>query len=87
MQESKLDLLRQAIAQGDTPQVLPKHFVSLPSEDAYTGHPTGSSGGFAQRIHPLLVQRISEFVVAGITDTGVVRRSLRFYVTNTLCKN
>ena len=37
-------------------------------------------------MHPLLAQRISEFVAAGITDTSTVRRSLRFYVTNTLCK-
>ena len=86
LQERKLELLRQAIAQGDTPKVLPKHFVSLPGEDAHTGHPTGSSGGFAQRIHPLLAQRISELVAAGITDTSEVRRSLRFYVTNTLCQ-
>ena len=49
-------------------------------------HPTGSSGGFAQRIHPLLAQRNSELVAAGITDTSEVRRSLRFYITNTLCQ-
>lgn len=58
MQEHNLNLLRQAIAQGDTPKVNPKHFVLLPTEDAHTGHPTGSSRGFAQRIHLLLAQKI-----------------------------
>ena len=43
-------------------------FVSLPSEAAHSGHPTGSSGGYAQRIHPLLSDQISQLVAAGITN-------------------
>ena len=61
-------------------------FVFLPSEAAHSGHPTSSSGGYAQRIHPLLSDQISQLVAAGITDTNEVKRSLRFFVTNTLCK-
>ena len=62
------------------------NILSLPSEAAHSGHPTGSSGGYAQRIHLLLSDQISQLVAAGITDTNEVRKSLRCYVTNTLCK-
>ena len=86
LQENQLELLRKAIAEGDDICKVSKYFVSLPSEAAHSGHPTGSSGGYAQRIHPLLSDKISQLVAAGITDTNEVRRSLRFYVTNTLCK-
>ena len=86
LQENQLELLRKAIAKGDDIRTISKYFVCLPSEAAHSGHPTGSSGGFAQRIHPLLSEKISQLVAAGITDTNEVRRSLRFYVTNTLCK-
>ena len=86
LQESQLELLRKAIAKGDDICKISKYFVSLPSEAAHSGHPTGSSGGYAQRIHPLLSDQISQLVAAGITDTNEVKRSLRFYVTNTLCK-
>ena len=86
LRKNKLELLRQAIAKGDEIHTIAKYFVSLPLEAAHSGHPTGSSGGFAQRIHPLLSEKISELVAAGITETNEVRRSLRFYVTNTLCK-
>jgi len=30
--------------------------------------------------------KISQLVAAGITDTNVVKRSLRFYISNTLCR-
>ena len=49
LQESQLELLRKAIAKRDE---ICKNFVSLPSEAAHSGHPTGSSGGYAQKIHP-----------------------------------
>ena len=49
----------------------------------HSGHP---SGGFAQRIYPLLSDKISQLVAEGIKNTNEVRRSLRFYVTNTLRK-
>ena len=36
--------------------------------------------------NPLLSDQIFQLVAARITDTNEVKRSLRFYVTNTLCK-
>jgi len=81
LQENQLELLRKAIAKGDDICTISKYFVCLPSEATHSGHPTASSGGFAQRIHPLLSEKISQLVVAGITDTNEVRRSLRCYVT------
>ena len=81
LQESQLELLQKAIAKGDDICKISKYFVSLPSEAAHSGHPTGSSGGYAQRIHPLLSDQMSQLVAAGITDTNEAKRSLRFYVT------
>ena len=86
LQANQLELLRKAIARGDEIQTTTKYFISLPSEAAHSGHPTGNCAGFAQRIHPLLSGKICELVVAGITDTNEVQRSLRFYANNTLCK-
>ena len=41
---------------------------------------------FAQRIHPLVTQKITELVSSGITDTGEVKRHLHFYVTKSVPK-
>ena len=42
--------------------------------------------GFAQRIHPLVTQKITELVSSGLTDIGEVKRHLHFYVTKTVPK-
>ena len=75
----QLELLQKTFAKGDDICTNSYYFVSLPSEVVHSGHPTGSSGGFA---HPLLSDKISQVVAAGITDTNEVRRSLRFCVTD-----
>ena len=64
-----------------------KYFVSLPSIDAHSGHPLGCDAcGFAQQIHPLVTQKITELVSSGITDIGEVKRHLHFYLTKTVPK-
>ena len=50
----------------------------MPSTEAHSRHPLGN-----QRIHPLLVAKITEMVLDGITNTAEVKRSLQFY-TNTI---
>ena len=39
----------------------------------------------AQKVNPLIAQKISELVQDGITDTHEVRRVLNHYVRTTLC--
>ena len=86
VQENQLGQLRTALTTNCAIKVISKFFVSLPSEDAHSGHPIGSHGGFSQRIHPRLIQEISELVSAGITEKCEVKRALRYFVTNTLSK-
>ena len=44
-------------------------FISLPAGSAHSGHPTESAGIFAQKLHPLVSQKILEMVRSGISDT------------------
>lgn len=55
----------------------------MPSTEAHSGHPLGNNAMYSQRIHPLLVAKITEMVLDGITNTAEVKRLLRFY-TNTI---
>ena len=63
-----------------------QYFVSLPKESAHTGHPTGHCSGFSQRIHPLLIEQITDLVSAGITSLSAVKKLLHHYVRTTLAK-
>ena len=56
----------------------------MPSEEAHSGHPVGSNAMYSQRIHPLLVTKITEMALEGITNTTEVKRSLRFYANTVL---
>ena len=63
-----------------------KHFVSLPSEGAHSGHPIGRSSKaiFSQKLHPKVTAKITEMVQSGITETAEVKRSLKYYVDRIL---
>ena len=87
LQEEILEQLRQDLASGKAVQMERKYSVSLPTEEAHSGHPTGHCSGFSQRIHPLLIEQITELVSAGITNTGEVKRLQRHYTRNTLAKH
>ena len=63
---------------------LPKYYVKLPSKDAHNDHMVGAAGGYAQKLDPLIIQKIHEMVSTGITDTAEVKRGLRMYVTSKL---
>ena len=84
-QQTTLNKLRQVLESGEQVNTKHKYFVSLPSIHAHGGHPLGTDAcGFAQRIHPLLTNKISELVASGITDTAEVKRHIQFYVRNTI---
>ena len=87
IQQNALDKLCKALESGEKVNMDTKYFISLPSIDAHSGHSLGCDAcGFAQRIHPLVTQKITELVSSGITDIGKVKRHLHFYVTKTVPK-
>ena len=61
--------------------------VSLPTEDAHTGHLTGNGpAGFSQRVNEAVAAKSLELVAEGITEIHEVRRFLRHYVMHDLCR-
>ena len=83
IKEEKLQAAREAIAIGGV-KTVPKYFVSLPTEQAHDGHPVGEAASFCQRIHPIILNKISELVSSGIDETKEVQRALNHYVKHTL---
>lgn len=62
-----------------------KYFVLLPTKQAHENfHPTLGVAGFAQRVHPKIIERINELVGGGITDVQEVKRALRHYIIHAL---
>ena len=86
LQEERINSLRTELAKGQPVQTLTKYFISLPSEEAHSGHPNGQPAVYGQKLHPLVAQKIAEMVAAGIVDTTEVKRSLKYYVNNFLSK-
>ena len=39
-----------------------KHFVSLPTAEAHSGHICDTFSNLLQHMHPIILQKISEFV-------------------------
>lgn len=46
--------------------------MSLPTEEAHHGHPTGEQAGFAQRVHPGIIAKIKELVSVAVGVTNVM---------------
>lgn len=62
-------------------------FISLPSEHAHSGHPTGKGvAGFSQRMNDKVAAKIVEIVAEGITEDIQVQNLLH-YVVHDLCKD
>ena len=81
LKQEKLQELYKALSSGKELTRVKKFFVSLPTEAAHTGHIVGAKGGFAQRMHPRLTQKVMEIVLTGITEPTEVKRALRHYFT------
>lgn len=70
LQKNQLKSLREALVhKSDTVEVCTKYWISMPSIDSHCGHPVEEKAVFGQRIHPLLVSKITEMVMAGITKS------------------
>jgi len=86
LRKSREDLLasaREAIKAGLAKSTT-KHFMSLPTQDAHSGHPVDKNASFCQRVNPIIISKISEFVSSGITETKEVQRVLNNYVKHNL---
>ena len=87
LKEKKMNALKLELVKNPT-TVATKlmSYVSLPMEEAHTGHPTGGGvAGFSQRVNSQVAARIAEIVAEGITDKSQVQTSLRHYVMHELC--
>lgn len=82
LRQEKLSKLKENIHAKNPIKTIIKHFVSLPSEAAHSGHPTGQSSNavFSQKLHPKVTSKITEMVHSGITETAEVKRSLKYYL-------
>ena len=69
-------------------QTIDKYFISLPTEEAHhQTHPTGASVALAQKVHPQVISKIHELVLAGVSESIKMKHHLKYYVTNCLCKD
>ena len=57
-----------------------RYFLSLPTWESHTKHPTDEVSGYVQKVHPLIAQKISEFVSESMTEVNEVKRALRQYI-------
>ena len=87
LQEEQLRMLREEIAAKKQIKTSMKFFISLPAESAHSRHPTGPAGIFAQKLHPLVSQKILEMVRSGITDSNEIKRCLKYYVDTIIAKD
>ena len=85
--QDTLEALKTALSAGSSAvKTNFKYYISLPCEKAHCNHPTGEAAGFAQKLHPLVISKISDMVSAGITNVTDIKRSLRWYVRHELTK-
>ena len=86
LREGKLKELKTKWNSANPPIAKMKYYVSLPKCDSHSNHPIGSEAIYAQKMHPKISQKLTEMVSCGITDAAEVRRSLRYFVNHSLCK-
>ena len=63
-----------------------RYLVSLPTQEAHHGHPTGEQAGFVQRVHPGIIAKIKELVSVGVTNVMEIKRCLRLHVKEVISK-
>lgn len=87
MRATKLRQLSEAIKNEKHVEVKRMYHISLPTNDVHIGHKCGEESGMAQRIHPMLTQKIASLVREGATNPQEIRRALREYVRSELKEN
>ena len=86
LKDEKIKELQKMLHTQSPVKTQVKYFVSFPSNEAHSGHSIGQEAVHSQKVHPQVTQKIMEMVTSGMTDTAEVRRSLKYYVDNFLCK-
>ena len=86
LQEEKIKMIKTELEAKRPVKITMKYFISLPQEEAHSGHPTGQAGVYAQKLHPTISQKIVDMVEAGVTDTSEIKHSLKHYVDKYLSK-
>ena len=85
LREVKLANLRKELETG-TPNTKTVYFVSLPTNGAHNNHPVGPDIAFAQKVHPLLITKISDLVSSNICDVYEVKKMIKHFSDNELAK-
>ena len=81
-----LSQLQTFISSGKSIKTRTKYHLLLPTGEAHHSfHETKGPAGYAQRIHPKLIEKNYELVSEGITDTQEVKRALKHYTLHELC--
>ena len=81
--------LKVAISTGNYVITRTVYFVSLPTEESHTCHPTGGGvAGFSKRINERVAAKLQNLWVKVLaTEIHEVRRLLRHFVMHDLCKD
>ena len=87
LKESCLQELKKALKEEVPVKVQTMYHVSLPCNEAHSGHPIGLSAGMAQRVHPMVKQKIIQIVQEGLTNPQEVRKVLHEYVKAEMKEN
>ena len=85
LREVKLANLQKELENG-TPNLKTLYFVSLPTNGTHNNHPTGADIAFAQKVHPLLIHKISGLASSNIRDVYEVKKMIKHYTNNELAK-
>lgn len=67
--EEALADLRAAIKSDNKVKTFTQYFISMASNEAHEkAHPVGQQAGMGQKMHPAVINKISELVRGGITQ-------------------
>ena len=84
--EGILTQLQNALASAENIKTTTKYHKLLPTKEAHHSiYKTKVTAGYAQRIHPKLIENVLECVSEVITDILEVKKALKHYTLHLLC--
>ena len=86
LQEDRIQMIREDLQLNKPIKKVNKYFISIPGENLHSGHLTGTTGVFSQKLNPEVSLKILDMVQSGITDVKEIKCSLKYYVNTSLCK-
>ena len=83
MKESAVTTL---LAERSQIQVSERFYLSVPTRDSHDGHLSSALGqaaaSLSQRVHPRIIERIHDYVEAGVRDAKEIKKLLALEVSN-----